>query len=241
MTGDRERGASGEQKARPLVLIGCPAVLGEMADGATEGIECKKLDARLHLSPTLLREALSAAVAEADTPGTTIVLAFGMCSQAVLGLRTEHATLVVPKVDDCIAMFLGSNAAFEAEAKKVRGTYYVAQAYLDECDTIFSDHEALVEKRGPERADKMMRLLLAGYTRIVTIDLGRHDVRDLRARVTGFAKRFDLDVEPIQGTTRIVDALVGDDWGDDFVVAPPGHELTLADFRPEFFSAEEEP
>jgi hypothetical protein len=241
MTAGGGRDPSEEQKDRPLILIGCPAVLGEMADGATEGIECQKLDARLHLSPTLLREALSAAVADADKPGATIVLAFGMCSQAVLGLRTEHATLVVPKVDDCIAMFLGSNAAFEAESKKARGTYYVTGAYLDECDTIFSDHEALIEKRGPERADKMMRLLLEGYTRIVTIDLGRQDLCDLRERVTGFAERFDLDVEPIRGTTRIVDALVADDWGDDFVVAPPGHELTLADFRPEFFSGEERP
>ena len=122
---------------------------------------------------------MAAAVAAADKPAPTIVLAFGMCSQAVLGLRTEHATLVVPKVDDCIAMFLGSNAAFEAESTKARGTYYVAKAYLDECDTIFSDHEALVEKRGLERADKMMRLLLEGYTRIVIIDMGRHDLGPL--------------------------------------------------------------
>ena len=133
-------------------------------------------------------------------------------------------------------MFLGSNAAFEAESAKARGTYYVAGAYLDECDTIFSDHEALVEKRGRERADKMMRLLLEGYSRIVIIELGRHALGPSLTKVTDFAKRFGLAVEPVQGTTRIVDALVTGEWGDDFVVAPPGHELTLADFRPEFFS-----
>ncbi|MEI6502916.1 MAG: DUF1638 domain-containing protein [Armatimonadota bacterium] len=219
-----------------MTLIGCPAVLGEMADGAVQGIECQKLEARLHLSPTLLREALASAVAEADRPGSTIVLAFGMCSHAVLGLKTKHATLVVPKVDDCIAMFLGSNAAFEAESAKARGTYYVAGAYLDECDTIFSDHEALIEKRGLERADKMMRLLLEGYSRIAIIDLGRRALGPSLTKVMDFAKRFNLAVEPVQGTTRIVDALVTGEWGDDFVVAPPGHELTLADFRPEFFS-----
>ena len=27
-------------------------------------------------------------------------------------------------------------------------------------------------------------------------------------------------------------------WGDDFVVAPPGHELTLRDFRPELFAGD---
>ena len=50
------------------------------------------------------------------------------------------------------------------------------------------------------------------------------------------ADQFDLEVEDVAGTTRIVDALVEGGWGDDFVVAPPGHELTLRDFRPEFSS-----
>jgi hypothetical protein len=241
MTGGSERRTSVSQEAHPLTLIGCPAVLGEMADGATEGIDCQELDARLHLRPKLLQEALVSAVADADKPGSTIVLAFGLCSNAVLGLKTEHANLVVPKVDDCIAMFLGSNAAFEAESTKACGTYYVAKAYLDECDTILSDHEALVEKRGLERADKMMRLLLEGYTRIVIIEMGRHDLGPSRAKVTDFAKRFGLVVEPVRGTTRIVDALVAGDWGDDFVVVPPGRELTLADFRPELFSGGGQP
>jgi len=47
---------------------------------------------------------------------------------------------------------------------------------------------------------------------------------------------FDLAVEKVSGTTRILDALVAGEWGDDFVVAPPGHELTLQGFRPELFS-----
>jgi hypothetical protein len=51
----------------------------------------------------------------------------------------------------------------------------------------------------------------------------------------GFAETFDLAVEEVPGTTRILDALVESEWGDDFVIAPPGHELTLADFRPELF------
>ena len=219
-----------------LKLIACPAVLGELADGATDGVDTHTPEAQLHLSPERLKAALAAAVAEADEPGATIVLGYGLCSNSVLGLKTEHATLVVPRVDDCIAMLLGSNEAFAAENAKERGSYYVARAYLEECDTIVSEHEKLVEKRGAERAEKMMRLLLQHYTRIVLIDTGRYDLEPYRARVAGFAERFDLAVEDVPGTTRILDALVEGGWGDDFVVAPPGHELTLADFRPELFA-----
>ena len=166
------------------------------------------------------------------------MLGYGLCSNAVLGLKTEHATLVVPRVDDCIAMMLGSNEAFAAESAKARGSYYVAKAYLDECDTIMSEHEKLIEKRGAERAERMMRLLLEHYTRIVLINTGRYDVEPYRARMEAFAETFDLTVEEVPGTTRILDALVEGGWGDDFVVAPPGHELTLKDFRPELFAGD---
>jgi hypothetical protein len=72
----------------------------------------------------------------------------------------------------------------------------------------------------------------------VLIDTGRYDLGPHRARITPFAETFGLDIEEVAGTTRILDALVGGGWDDDFVVAPPGHELTLRDFRPELFAGD---
>ncbi len=231
-------GLQAGERGEDVLLIACPAVLGELEEGAADQIDCQTLDPQLHLSPERLKEGLRVAVAERDKPGATIVLGYGLCSNAVLGLKTDHATMVVPKVDDCIAMMLGSNEAFAAESAKAHGSYYVAKAYLDECDTIMSEHEKLIEKRGAERAERMMRLLLEHYTRIVLINTGRYDVEPYRARMEAFAETFDLTVEEVPGTTRILDALVEGGWGDDFVVAPPGHELTLRDFRPELFAGD---
>jgi hypothetical protein len=231
-TGHEEAGGAGR-----LVLIACPAVTGELATGATEGVDCHELEAHLHVKPDSLKVALREAVAALDEPGVTIVLGFGLCSNAVLGLTTLHATLVVPRVDDCIAMLLGSNEAFSREAEKERGSYYLAKAYLDECSTVVSEHEAMVAKYGRERAERMMRLVLKHYRRIVLVDTGRYTLEPLRERVRDVAELYDLEVEEVPGTTRILDGLVAEEWGDDFIVAPPGHELTLRDFRPELFTA----
>jgi hypothetical protein len=227
-----------QNAATKLVLLACPAVTGELAEGATRTVECRELEAHLHVRPDSLKVALREAVAELDEPGVTIVLGYGLCSNAVLGLKTEHATLVVPRVDDCIAMLLGSNEAFSREAEKERGSYYLARAYLDECSTIVSEHEAMVEKYGQERAERMMRLVLKHYKRLVLVDTGRYDLEPLRERVGAVARIYDLAVEEVEGTTRILDGLVAEEWGDDFVVAPPGHELTLRDFRPELFASD---
>lgn len=222
------------RQPRRMTLIGCPAVLAEVAPEEAASVPCRPLEAGLHLHPHSLRDALASEVAQADVPGVTIVLACGLCSAAVVGLRTRHATLVVPKVDDCIAMFLGGNEAYDADRAQAPGTYYVAGAYLEECATIFSDYEALVEKRGVAQTDRMMRLMLSGYTRIAVIDMERRPLGDSEAKVIRFAERFGLTIERLPGTARIVDALVAGEWGDDFVVAPPGHALTLEDFRPEY-------
>ncbi len=223
-------------EAGRIVLIACPAVTGELADGVTEDVDCRALEAHLHVKPDSLKTALREAVAAADEPGVTIVLGYGLCSNAVLGLKTDHATLLVPRVDDCIAMLLGSNEAFSREAEKERGSYYLAKAYLDDCSTLVSEHEAMVAKYGQERAERMMRLVLKHYRRIVLVDTGRYDLEPLRERVGSVAEVYDLAVEEVDGTTRILDGLVAGDWGEDFVVAPPGHELTLRDFRPELFA-----
>jgi hypothetical protein len=234
--GGATTGHGGAGGAGRLVLIACPAVTGELAEGATDGVDCHALEAHLHVKPDSLKVALRDAVAELDEPGVTIVLGYGLCSNAVLGLTTEHATLVVPRVDDCIAMLLGSNEAFSREAEKERGSYYLAKAYLDECSTVVSEHEAMVAKYGCERAERMMRLVLKHYRRIVLVDTGRYDLEPLRERVRHVAELYELDVDEVPGTTRILDGLVAEEWGDDFIVAPPGHELTLRDFRPELFA-----
>jgi len=235
VTGDAtENPTSGSGHGR-LVLLACPAVTGELAEGVIDAVDCRELEAHLHVKPDSLKVALREAVAELDEPGTTIVLGYGLCSNAVLGLKTEHATLVVPRVDDCIAMLLGSNEAFSREAEKERGSYYLAKAYLDECSTIVSEHEAMVEKYGQERAERMMRLVLKHYKRVVLVRTGRYDIEPLRRRVDEVARVYDLAIEEVEGTTRILDGLVADEWGDDFIVAPPGHELTLRDFKPELY------
>jgi hypothetical protein len=239
MSSQGQRGETGERGQR-LKLIACPAVLGELADGALEGLEVLTLEGQLHLSPERLRAALADLVAAADEPGVTLIIGYGLCSNAVLGLKTEHATLVVPRVDDCIAMVLGSNAAFAAQAAAAPGTYYLTRSYIEACDTVMSDHERMVQRRGPERAEQLTRLLLAHYTRIAMIQTGRHDLAPYRPQVEEFAAQFGLAVEDIAGTTRLVDQLVAGGWGEtDFVVAPPGHELTLADFHPELFASGE--
>ena len=64
----------------------------------------------------------------------TIILGYGLCSRAVVGLRAEGCTLVVPRVDDCIAIFLGSGDAYRTQHCSEPGTYYLTKGWIEAGD-----------------------------------------------------------------------------------------------------------
>ena len=92
---------------RTLVMA-CATVIEEMLPLLPEGMQHQVFDFGLHIVPDKLRSTLQEAIDAVDPEIETILLGYGMCSQAVIGLTARHATLVVPRVDDCIAIFMGS-------------------------------------------------------------------------------------------------------------------------------------
>jgi hypothetical protein len=55
---------------------------------------------------------------------------------AVIGLRANGCTLVVPRVDDCISIFLGSHGAYKQQAGAEPGTYYLTKGWIEVGDTL---------------------------------------------------------------------------------------------------------
>jgi hypothetical protein len=149
---------------------------------------------------------------------------------AVVGLQTRNYTLVIPRVDDCIAIFLGSKNAYNEQAKKEPGTYYLTKGWIEVADTPFAEHVRLVEQYGRERADRIMGIILRHYTRLAYIDTGHKDQDKYReyARIT--AEKFNLRFEEIGGSDTLIRKLLFGPWDDEILVAPPGHTIAYFDF-----------
>ena len=93
-------------------VIACATVIEEMLPYLPGNMAYEVLDFGLHQSPGRLKDKLQAAVDASCKDFDTIMLGYGLCSMAVIGLRANHCTLVMPRVDDCIAIFLGSHQAY---------------------------------------------------------------------------------------------------------------------------------
>lgn len=73
---------------------------------------------------------------------------------AVVGLRAAGASLVIPRVDDCISIFLGSRDAYRAQASSEPGTYYLIKGWIEVGGGPFEEHKRLIEKYGKQKADR---------------------------------------------------------------------------------------
>jgi hypothetical protein len=222
-------------------IIACATVIEEMLPLLPPTMAYEVLDFGLHLRPENLKETLQKAIDKASAESDTIILGYGLCSLAVVGLTATNCTLVVPRVDDCIAIFLGSRAAYTEQTHKEPGTYYLTKGWIEAGDTLLDEYNRAAEQFGEERARRVMSIVLRNYKRLVYIDTGTKDQASYKAYARRMADQFSLHYEEVPGSNALIKRMIEGPWGDDFVVASPGQTITYLDFkRPLQVSANEE-
>jgi hypothetical protein len=212
-------------------VVACATVIEEMLPMLPDGMTYEILDFGLHLTPEKLRHKLQETIDAASAEVDTIILGYGLCSMAVVGLKATGCTLVVPRVDDCIAIFLGSHAAYKQQASQEPGTYYLTKGWIEVSDTPFEEYNRLVERYGAERADRMIKLVFKNYTRLAFVDTGQYEQERYRDYARRTAERFELRYEEISGSTALIKKMLFGPWDDDFVIARPGDTISYADFK----------
>jgi len=213
-------------------IIACQVFVEELRSMLPDDVAVETLEMSLHERPRSLRQMLQESV-DASAGYDTIIVGYGMCGQAAVGLRATHSRLVLPRVDDCIAMFLGSRAAYRAEHQKEAGTYFLTKGWIGSgVTTPFSAYDAVRQRWGQERADRMMGMMLGHYRRLAFIRTGDDDeaLAAERARAQQTARDFGLRYEEIEGSRDLVRPLLYGPWDERFIVVPVGGTVRLSDF-----------
>jgi hypothetical protein len=213
------------------LVIACATVIEEMLPLPPD-VGHRILDFGLHTDPGKLRQALQNAIDASSGQADTIILGYGLCSQGVIGLRATGCTLVVPRVDDCIAIFLGSCSAYRQQSRSEPGTYYLTKGWIEVGDSPFAEYERMVASRGTKYAERIIRLMLNNYKRLALINTGQYELERYRDYARRTALRFGLRYEEIEGSTVLVKKMLNGPWDDEFIVVQPGQAIQFEDFFP---------
>jgi hypothetical protein len=212
-------------------VIACATVIEEMLPILPPGMTCEKLEFGLHANPEKLNTALQKAIDAVSSDIETILLGYGLCSQAVVGLKSETCTLVIPRVDDCIAICLGSVAEYNQQHQKAPGTLYMTKGWIEAGNSPIEGHDYMVKRYGEAKARSLFKKMLKNYTRLVFINTGDYELERYRAKSKTMAEELDLKFEEIMGSDSIIRRILNGLWDCDFVIVPPGQRITFGDFR----------
>ena len=103
----------------------------------------------------------------ADDP-PTVLIGYGLCGNGVVGLSSGRCRLVIPRVDDCIGICLGSKSAPAPKPDSIPGP--TRDQGMDDMDT--TQFDQVVQRYGSERADGLYRVMFAEYERLALINTG---------------------------------------------------------------------
>jgi hypothetical protein len=204
----------------------------EMLPFLRDDMDHKVLDFGLHINPKKLHSILQDDIDDSGGQYATIILGYGLCSLAVIGLKANGCRLVIPRLDDCIAIFLGSRTAYTAECTREPGTYFLTKGWMEVGDTPFLEYERSVKKYGQIKAWKIYQAMMGKYKRLALIKTGQGNIETYQvdARVT--AEKFGLNYEELIGSDQLVRKLLQGPWDHDIVVIEPGGTCTLGQFLP---------
>ena len=211
-----------------LYVIACATVAEELRPHLPADVPVRELEFGLHRDPQRLRETLQKEI-DAAPAGHTILLGYGLCGGGADGLCARHNRLVIPRVHDCIALFLGSREAHQEQIAQEAGTYYLTKGWI-EVDSLQTMYERLVQKYGPERGEELARMAVANYTRMAFINTGHARLDYYREIARQWADLYGLRYEELGGSPALVQALAAGEWDSRFLVFEPGQTITLGAF-----------
>lgn len=185
------------------------------------------VESGLHNTPELLHKRIQREINRIDNVDV-ILLLFGYCGNSLLGIQSNKVRLILPKVDDCIPLLLGSSQARKIFSKEM-GTYFLTKGWLDYENNLIKEYDRCVARYGQVRAAKIMKIMMGNYKRFVLIDTGAYQVDSVLPKTREFAARLGMCHEVAPGSLRMVHKLLQGEWDDEFLVLEPGQQVTLAD------------
>ena len=207
------------------------------------------LEQHLHDTPDIMRKKLQEVIDEVSDKYEKIVLGYGLCSNGVVGLRSDKHEIIISRVDDCISLFLGSKERYIEEFKKDPATYYLCKGWIEYGGDpyrgylVWTGQEDKIPKewfRGKERYGKkydepiakfLFFEMLKNYNRVVLINnndidkIHRDYTKDMVTLMSEVLKKEIIFTE-MKGSFILLEKLVKVKWNNnDFIRIKPGQKI----------------
>ena len=188
-----------------------------------------------HNEPGHLRSSLQNAVdCTPEDVFDVIVMGYGLCGSASAGLKT-HMPMIIPRMHDCSAMFLGSSDMFSHVFGHRLSTRWRTCGYMERCSDNYGcdyklnpEYLKLLEEYGEENAQYVWETMHppAETDEVVYIEIDGYEYGSTRKIFANEMTAQGKTVEIVKGSTYWFEKLINGPWDEDFFLKLfPGEEI----------------
>lgn len=208
------------------LVIACSIMKDELLRFQTNGISFVFMEQSLHRTPQKMKQSIQEEIDKAEQwDGDYIILSYGLCSNGILGVKANHHPIIIPRVHDCISLFLGSPERYFEEHRKEPGTYYLTKGWIEAGKSPLGTYHEYCQRYGQETAEWVIKEELKNYTRIALIDTGLNLSEAHREHAIENARFLKLRFEEIKGSLVFFEKMLQGSWNKDFILLKPGEEV----------------
>ena len=196
----------------------------------------------LHVNPAYLRERLQSLIDAEDAQDIrhdAILLLYGLCGNAAVGLQARRTPIIIPRAHDCATVLLGSGERYQAVFGDNPSRPFSSIGYLERGSETYrteggymggvgDTYESYVAQYGEDNAKYLWQTLhpVREDEPALFIDIPETSNPDALARARA---RLESDGEGRvwkveDGNIRMIQHLINGIWPEEeFLVVPPSH------------------
>lgn len=213
-------------------IIACEAMKEELLTITAAGeIEYEFVPMGLHDFPDKLRSELQSII-DRSQGYEMIILGFGLCGQATMGLWASHCPLVMPRVHECIPLFFGCCKTYDEIKQKNPGTYFLTGGWTEGERDLLAEFRRTCEKFGPEEAVEIFDMMFKSYNCLMFVNTCHPRNSKAKEYAKEVARLLGLDYREVSGDIRYLERLVNGPWQEDeFIIVDKGCSVLEKEFN----------
>lgn len=182
------------------------------------------VESGLHNVPRKLNRRLQEVIEEAENAGAErILMGFGFCGNSMVGLHAHTAEIILPRIDDCISLLLGSQTKRKQIEKENGGTYFMTKGWIDGERNIMVEYEYTMKKYGEEDGKEIFDMMFGNYKQIGILDTGCYPMQPVEAETQRMAGLLNLTWKTHPASNQYLKDLLNGPWLENrFLRFSPG-------------------
>ncbi|ONI39638.1 hypothetical protein AN639_02480 [Candidatus Epulonipiscium fishelsonii] len=234
-----------------LAFVGCSIFSREIGYSISKSknlVHSFFLEQGLHNTPDILRQTIQDTInkieeidkKEKSSHGEkrrgydAIIIGYGLCSNGVVGLTSSRLPIVIPRCDDCMALFLGSQEKYLDLFQNSSGIYWYSKPWMENgvmpCKEYFQKlyEHYLQEYEDEDTAQYLVEQesgYITQYSNLYFIKSSIYEDEQEAETAKQIAKEFEWEYNEAPSSMAFISSLVEGDWDDRFLVCNPGQKV----------------